>query len=357
MKILISSHAFLPSIGGLENVSAMLADEFVRRGHEVRLVTQTDSVKALPLAYPVIRRPGLLVLLSLLRWCDVYFHNNLSLRSAWPLIFVRRPWVVCHQTWIPHDGWAAWRGKLKQWALSRATCISISEAIANHLRAPSAVIGNPYDDSVFRVIPQILRDGQLVFCGRLVSGKGVDVLLKALWLLSSRDLHPRLTVIGCGPEEQGLRAMASALELAKQVVFAGPRTGQQLAETLNAHRILVVPSTWEEPFGIVALEGIACGCVVVGSQGGGLKDAIGPCGVTFPNGDAEGLAARLEHLLTSPESLAVYGTNAEAHLSAYARAAVAEEYLRVFTAAIERRRPKPSRETFSDAESFYGFRY
>ncbi len=43
MKIPMSSHYFLPSIGGLENVSAMLAEEFVRKGHEVRLVTQTTT--------------------------------------------------------------------------------------------------------------------------------------------------------------------------------------------------------------------------------------------------------------------------------------------------------------------------
>ncbi len=51
----------------------------------------------------------------------------------------------------------------------------------------------------------------------------------------------------------------------------------------------------------MALEGIACGCVVVGSEGGGLKDAIGPCGDTFRNGDAADLARVLGHRLRHPE--------------------------------------------------------
>jgi glycosyltransferase involved in cell wall biosynthesis len=54
---------------------------------------------------------------------------------------------------------------------------------------------------------------------------------------------------------------------------------------------------WNEPFGIVALEGMACGCVVVGSQGGGLSEAIGPGGLTFANGDVGALTEALRRVL------------------------------------------------------------
>ena len=60
---------------------------------------------------------------------------------------------------------------------------------------------------------------------------------------------------------------------------------------LNAHRILVVPSRYDEPFGIVALEGIACGCVVVGSRGAASRRRSAPAALTFRNGDAGELAA------------------------------------------------------------------
>jgi hypothetical protein len=39
------------------------------------------------------------------RWCDVFLQNNISLRTVWPLLFVRRPLFVTHQTWITNpDG-------------------------------------------------------------------------------------------------------------------------------------------------------------------------------------------------------------------------------------------------------------
>lgn len=122
--------------------------------------------------------------------------------------------------------------------------------------------------------------------------------------------------------------------------------GVEGALAVQRERRGVVPSIWREPFGIVALEGIACGCVVVGSEGGGLKEAIGPCGVTFPNGDAEALPARLEALLSSPQLLVGYRAKAATHLSAYTKAVVAEKYLRIFAAAIQRRPPQYSSEDF-----------
>jgi glycogen(starch) synthase len=187
---------------------------------------------------------------------------------------------------------------------------------------------------VFRLMPAINREKDLVFLGRLVSAKGVDVLLDALAELRRQGLTPGLTVIGQGPEEENLRTQAKRLGIEEQVVFAGAKFDDELARLLNAHKILVVPSRWQEPFGIVALEGIACGCVVVGSEGGGLKDAIGECGVTFPNGDVEALARALVELLVRPDVLMGFREHAAAHLARHGTEKVATEYLKVFARAI-----------------------
>src|SRR6266404_5827618 len=177
MKILMSSHYFLPSIGGLENVSAMLAEEFVRKGHEVRLVTQTTTNGTDRSSFQVFRRPSTSTLLALTHWSDIYLQNSVSLRTAWPLVFVRRPWVVAHQTWIPRSGPGALHGRLKHFFLRFATSVSISHDVANHVARPSVVIPHPYDDGVFHEIPTVTRDKDLVFVGRLVSQKGTDLLL------------------------------------------------------------------------------------------------------------------------------------------------------------------------------------
>jgi glycosyltransferase involved in cell wall biosynthesis len=163
-------------------------------------------------------------------------------------------------------------------------------------------------------VPRV-RD--LVFLGRLVSDKGVDVLLDALRVLSAAAAPPHLTIVGSGPEEGALRERARRLGLSERVEFVGTQAGDSLARTLAAHRVLVVPSRYDEPFGIVALEGIACGCVVVGSAGGGLPEAIGRCGRTFPNGDAAALARCLKELLESPEALATHRADAAQHLDRF----------------------------------------
>ena len=82
--------------------------------------------------------------------------------------------------------------------------------------------------------------------------------------------------------------------------FAGYVQGEDLARLLNGHRVLVVPSRWAEPFGLVGLLGVSCGCFVIASETGGLGEAIGPGGVMVPNGNAARLAEEIERGLARP---------------------------------------------------------
>lgn len=338
MKILVSSHLFHPSIGGLEEVSRVLATELVRLGNEVKLVTQTPSSGPNEFPFEVVRQPSTGKLRALTRWCDVTFHNNISLRTAWPLLFIRRPWVITHAIWTSRvEGGLGWQDRLKRFLFRFATNISISPAIADALPVASLVIGNPFRSELFRLKPAVPRQRDLVFLGRLVSDKGVDVLLRALGNLKPQGVTPTLTIIGEGPEESPLRQLAKELQIETQVAFVGRKTGEELVDELNTHRIMVVPSRWREPFGVVALEGIACGCVVVGSAEGGLKGAIGPCGVTFPNGDSESLGRTLQRLLCGSAELNACRAAAPGHLAQFHPSLVAKKYLETFRAASQRK--------------------
>jgi len=270
VKILLGSHHFFPSIGGIETVSDLLAREFTELGQEVRVITQTEGDGDFP--FPVIRQPGILEVLRQVRWCDVFLQNNISLRTLWPLLFVRRPFFIAHQTWITGpDGGVGWQHRLKRFVLRFAQSLAISDAIAKQLPLPSVNAGNPYDDKIFRDFRSGDRARELIFVGRLVSDKGADLLLDALVCFDSK---PRLTIAGDGPERPRLEKQVADLGLQAQVDFVGSQSSLELARILNQHQILVVPSRWREPFGIVALEGSACGCVVVGSADGGLAAAI-----------------------------------------------------------------------------------
>ena len=323
MKILLGSHHFFPSTGGIETVTSLLAREFIRLGHEVRVITQTPGGNHFP--FSVVRCSGPLELVLNVRWCDIFLQNNISLRTLWPLLFVRRPLFIAHQTWITNpDGSTGWQHRLKRFVLRYATSFAISDAIAGSLPGPSIRVGNPYDDEVFKDSPAGPRTGDLIFVGRLVSDKGVGLLLDAMKLLEAK---PHLTIAGDGPERAALEKQAADLQLRSQVDFVGPQHGEQLARLLRLHQILVVPSLWQEPFGIVALEGIACGCVVVGSAGGGLAEAIGPCGATFPNGDAAALGKAIARLLADPDECARLRQNAPSHLARFTPRHVAGIYL------------------------------
>jgi glycogen(starch) synthase len=349
VKLLVYSPAFLPQVGGLEIAVDQLASGMARLGCEVVVVTRTASgaPDASPdadprLPYRVVRRPGRLDLLRLTRWCDLFYQANVSLRGLWPLLLVRRPWAVSHHSWYRQaDGRIAWQDRLKRYLLRfAAASIAVSASVAADLDTPSVVIPNSYRDDLFRLLPGEARTGDLVFLGRLVSDKGVDVLLDALGLLATRGLRPGLTVVGDGPEAPRLRGQADRLGVGGQVEFLGTRTGEELVRLLNRHRILVVPSRYDEPFGIVALEGIACGCAIVASRRGGLPEAVGPCGRTFANGDAEDLAAVLSELLAEPTDSAhwaAFRAGAPRHLAAHSADRIARLYFDELARAVAQR--------------------
>jgi glycogen(starch) synthase len=335
MKILMSSFFFFPSVGGIEQVSLALAQEFTAAGHEVIIITTTPTnCKELNFPFVVERRPGFRRVYELARWCDVYFQNNISLQYAWPLLFVNRPWVIAHHTWIARmDTSVEWRDAVKQNLARYAENISISRAMATHLKVPSVVVGNPYRDDLFQRDRSSIRDRHLAFVGRLVKEKGVDILLDALALLRKKGLHPNLSIIGSGPEQNNLVLLAERLELTQQVSFTGTTTGTALVELLNRHQNIVIPSRWQEPFGLVALEGVACGCRAIVANCGGLPEAVEGLASVFKHEDSASLASEIEQHLREPFDWEKYWGECEPILRKHRAKEVAARYLKIIASA------------------------
>lgn len=333
MKILFCSLTFAPNIGGIETVSKVLADQFSRLGSSVIVVTNTPGEVSSE-RFEVIRVPSAKRLRELGRWADLIFQNNISLKTLLPLLLVRKPVVICHQTWLTRtNGKRGWQDYLKRAVLPVCHNVAISNAIAEALSVKSVVIPNPFETGEFAGFENSQRDKDLVFLGRLVSDKGCDLALRALSLLKAEGLEPSLSVIGDGPELPRLRSLAEELGLSQQVTFLGSireGRGREVAQ----HKIMVVPSRWAEPFGIVALEGLATGCVVVASSLGGLPEAVGGCGVLFPNGDVRGMASALSALLTNPSRREELRRGSAEHLARFEPETIAREYLSVFEAAL-----------------------
>lgn len=329
MKIFFFSTVFAPSIGGIERMAETLCTEFAAMGHEVRLATLTPGNGSFP--YPVIRRPSLGQFFQLLRWCDIHLQANVSLKYAWPKLVSPSKLVYRYANAYQRDDGNRSMVDFIKIGIARSSCgIANSHYTAARTGANHVVL-NAYDDAIFSItLPWTERDRDLVFLGRLVSQKGCDTLLQSLAHLKAQGLYPNLTVIGDGPDRSMLQTLSHDLGIDDQVSFAGSLQGNALADLLNRHRIMVVPSRYEEPFGIVALEGLACGCIPVVSQRGGLVDAISGHGFTFPNGDDLALSQVLADILRDPAAAKGCLEGVESHLSRCSARNVAQQYLDIF---------------------------
>jgi glycosyltransferase involved in cell wall biosynthesis len=141
-----------------------------------------------------------------------------------------------------------------------------------------------------------------------------------------------LNIIGDGPEKKRLEQMVKEFRLEEKIHFLGILEGEKLARVLNRHYFMVIPSLGEEGFGIVALEGMACGCKIIAADAGGLSEAVKDFGKLFKMGSV----AELEELLvrevkefekTIPTSKM---KELEKYLAAQNKKAVALEYLKLF---------------------------
>lgn len=337
MKILITSQAFYPSIGGLNPIAYLSAKEFMRRGHEVRLLTKTPGTFEGEKEFEIIRAPGYRAMLEHYRWCDVVFQNHVSIRFALPLLAVRRPYVVSMSGWVNARAGATtgeWTLRMRMgcsvlaFILRKATRnIAACAAVAAGNRVPARIIPNPFDAAVFHNQHQPQRSSDLLFVGRLITDKGVDDLIRALALVRVGGFDVGAVIAGEGPALEDLMALARELGVADKVRFVGPKRGKDVVDLMNSHQVMVVPSKWNEPIGIVALEAIACGCVVLGSEGGGLAVTIGPCGLTYPNGDHEALAAKIIKVLRMEGRLEKFTAPAQDHLARCLPERVCGEYL------------------------------
>ena len=137
----------------------------------------------------------------------------------------------------------------------------------------------------------------LLFVGRLTAQKGIDELLAALQLLAERGRRLPLTIIGTGPDRLRLEEIARTSDLS--ILIDGPRPPEAVAEAMRRCDILVVPSVFREALGLVAIEGMAAGAIVVASRTGGLAETVieGVTGIQCEPADAASLAEAIERAL------------------------------------------------------------
>ena len=233
--------------------------------------------------------------------------------------------------WRAARRWVAWRCH---------RIVAVSEALKARLAAEGCPPGR------IEVVPMgvdldtlFVTDGsprsaaEILFVGRLVPGKGADLLLRALPAVLAACPDATLTLVGGGPELENLVALARRLDIAPRVTFLGSLPHVALAERYRRAAVTVLPS-YEEGFGLVLVEAMGCGCPVAASDIPALRELLhdGEAGRLFRAGDAEDLARVLIELLADEAARLDLAARGRAHAVArFGWSALAQRYALLLT--------------------------
>lgn len=360
MKLLLYSHFFAPSVGGVETIVQSLARGLARLRDsngapqfEITLVTQTPDGDYDDSASPfrTIRRPDFAHLWQLVRNTDVVHAAGPALLPLLLSLSARKPFIVEHhgfQTICPNgqlliepaglpcpghfmagrqteclrcNSNQGWRASFKLWILTFVRRFLCQRAAANI--TPTQWLGDLLQLPHVSAIPHGLENIEpvsrrepppgrpiIAFQGRLVTTKGVRLLLEAVRILREQNRDFELLIIGDGSERESLEQFTRDSKLEMQVGFAGRLNGTQLDVVLVRVSAVVVPSLGGEVFGLVVAENMLRALPIVASDLGAFVELLGGCGLTFRTGDAAALAVSLGRLLDDPTFGASLGRRA-----------------------------------------------
>ena len=146
----------------------------------------------------------------------------------------------------------------------------------------------------------------VLFAGRIVQTKGIfdflDAAIKA-------DIQAPLVMAGAGPPEGLLRERIRSLGLESRVELTGWVSHENMTSMYEKARVVVMPSLWQEPFGMVGLEAQTCGRPVVAYDVGGIREWLhdGVSGTLVRPGDTKALGQAIRAMLENPETADQYG--------------------------------------------------
>jgi D-inositol-3-phosphate glycosyltransferase len=190
----------------------------------------------------------------------------------------------------------------------------------------------------------------MLFVGRIQPLKAPDIVLEAAADMLSRDPHRDLRVIVCGgPSGSGLDQPTALIDLARslgisdRVRFQPPTSRDELTDLFRAADVTVVPS-YNESFGLVAVESQACGTPVVAAHVGGLRTAVldGVSGILVPSHNPYDYSAVLDRLLREPRRLADMRIGARQHAEQFSWTATTQSLMSSYATAIREYRGEPA---------------
>lgn len=224
---------------------------------------------------------------------------------------------------------------------------AVSEAAAVYIRSltddPVQIIPNGIDLTRYNWSdhkPKAAgKKKNILYIGRLEARKGAKYLLRAFKLLEMNDENVELIIAGAGPDEEKLRLLAEDLQL-KNIQFLGYISEEKKMQLLADADIFCSPAIYGESFGLVLLEAMATGTVVVAGNNAGYEDVMADMGqlsIINPKDDAE-FARRLSLLLNEPKLQQVWRTWAKDYVKQFGYPNIIDKYEDLYKQALKTHR-------------------
>jgi glycosyltransferase involved in cell wall biosynthesis len=328
MRILLLNDYARP-IGGGEVMLYTIRDELRRRGHDARLFASDAPVSALagradyscfgttsrarglvqaanPWAAAALRRvmrefrPDVAhvtmfmtqlspLIMPLLRGVPTLFHavwyryvcptGTKMLPTLAPCrhqagVACLRAGCVAMHDWVPL---MVQHALVRRWSGRFGAIAAVSDAVRDRLTESGIVVDDviPAPIPVRPARPPLCGPPAALFAGRLVPEKGAEVLLRAFARVHRELPDACLTIVGDGPSRPELTALRSELALDHVVQMRPQLPRESLERVADSAWVQVVPSVWEEPFGLSAAEAMMRGTAVIASRIGGLPNVVG----------------------------------------------------------------------------------
>lgn len=194
------------------------------------------------------------------------------------------------------------------------------------------------DNSLLEKLGCKKNEPLILFVGRLHRTKGVDFLLYAYKRLiqdSTVSTAPRLVIVGSGEKEASLKELGRRLGVTKNICWLSSVDHGDLPAYYSAADIFVLPSIpareWQEQFGMVIIEAMACGKPVVTTLSGSIPDVVGDAAILVQPADFTALYQALKNLISSPDMMSEYAIRARKRAeSIFAPSRIAEGTAEVY---------------------------
>lgn len=152
----------------------------------------------------------------------------------------------------------------------------------------------------------------LLYIGRLSKEKGVEYILKAMPLIIKKVPSVHLNIVGDGDEKHKLESLSKELNLENIVTFIGSVPYKEVGKYYKNANIIIVPSLWLEPFGLIGPEAMSAGRPVIASRVGGIPEWLddGKTGFLVDPGNSKQISEKAIQLLSDRKLSQQMGKNA-----------------------------------------------